>query len=75
VNSVSAQRPSVRVLTEDAMHALMQVASALGQVEESRLTPLEWRTLAWSRCSLAALYGIRIDDAMDCAVLDAETGF
>jgi len=44
------------------MDALMDVASTLGALDPACLTPIEWRTLAWSRCALAALYGIRIDE-------------
>jgi hypothetical protein len=51
------------------MAALMDVAASLGGSDEGCLTALEWRTLAWSRCSLAALYGIRIDETMSGPVV------
>lgn len=50
-------------LTETAMQALCDVAAALQSIDdEGELTPFELRTLMWSRCSLAALYGIRVDE-------------
>lgn len=30
----------------------------------SSLTPLEFRTLLWVRCSLASLYGVRADELL-----------
>lgn len=50
-------------LTEAAMLSLLEVAAHLQQVEEDDLTALQLRTLMWSQCALAALYGIRIDEA------------
>lgn len=48
-------------LTDNAMNALIQVAERL-DVNQSELSAIELRTLMWARCSLAALYGIRIDE-------------
>ena len=42
----------------------MGVATTLSEIDDADLTPVEWRTLLWSRCSLAALYGIRADEAL-----------
>ena len=55
-------------LTETAMLSLLEVAGRLEGVREQDLTALQLRTLLWSRCALAALYGIRIDEAMERAV-------
>lgn len=51
-------------LTETAMRSLTEVAAHLQTVEEAELSGLELRTLLWSRCSLAALYGIRVDESL-----------
>lgn len=60
-------------LTEAAMQELTRVADALDAVAGRELSPIELRTLMWSRCSLAALYGIRADEAMgDISVLDLD---
>ena len=51
-------------LTEAAMLSLSKVADHLQSVAEADLSVLELRTLMWSRCSLAALYGIRVDETL-----------
>ena len=51
-------------LTEAAMAALVTVEQSLMAVDGDSLTPLEFRTLLWVRCSLASLYGVRADDAL-----------
>ena len=56
------------------MQALTRVADALDGVDGRDLSPIELRTLMWSRCSLAALYGIRADEAMgDISILDLDS--
>lgn len=55
---------SICALTDDAMDNLVAVETALMAVAPDSLTPLEFRTLMWVRCSLASLYGLRADDAM-----------
>lgn len=62
-------RPTMCELTETAMRSLNQVAAHLQTVGEAELSALELRTLLWSRCSLAALYGIRVDESL--AALDS----
>lgn len=57
-------RPTMCELTEAAMRSLTQVASHLQNSAEAELSALELRTLLWSRCSLAALYGIRVDESL-----------
>lgn len=51
-------------LTDAAMLSLSRVADHLQAVDEHELSALELRTLLWSRCSLAALYGIRVDEVL-----------
>ncbi len=61
-------------LTEAAMQALTRVANTLDVADYSELSPIQLRTLMWSRCSLAALYGIRADEAMgDISGLDLDS--
>lgn len=55
---------SVCELTGAAMDALVQVEQALVPFGTADLTPLEFRTLLWVRCSLASLYGIRADETV-----------
>lgn len=55
---------SVCELTEVAMDALADVEQTLMAVDGSSLTPLEFRTLMWVRCSLASLYGVRADELL-----------
>lgn len=59
-------------LTEAAMLSLLEVAGHLQQVEEGELTGLQLRTLMWARCALAALYGIRIDEAAEGLAVTGE---
>lgn len=67
-------RTSMCELTEAAMQALTRVADTLDALDYRDLSPIELRTLMWSRCSLAALYGIRADEAMgDISALDLES--
>ena len=56
-------------LTTEAMDALGRVEESLIAVEDQDLSPLEFRTLMWARCSLATLYGIRADETVDGASL------
>lgn len=51
-------------LTGVAMDALAEVEQTLMAVDGSSLTPLEFRTLMWVRCSLASLYGVRADEML-----------
>ena len=60
---------SVCELTDVAMDALADVEQTLMAVDGSSLTPLEFRTLMWVRCSLASLYGVRADELL----ADADT--
>jgi hypothetical protein len=60
---------SICELTDVAMDALAAVEQTLMAVDGSSLTPLEFRTLMWVRCSLASLYGVRADELLadaDC---------
>jgi hypothetical protein len=57
-------RSTVCGLTDRAMDALIDVERALGAVDGNPLSPLEFRTLLWAKCSLATLYGIRADETM-----------
>jgi hypothetical protein len=52
-------------LTETAMSSLAEVAARLEIRGMDDLSEIELRTLIWARCSLAALYGIRVDAMMD----------
>ena len=68
---------SVCELTDVAMDALADVEQTLMAVDASSLTPLEFRTLMWVRCSLASLYGVRADELLAdaesfTAVLEAD---
>lgn len=61
-------------LTEAAMQALTRVADSLDVVDYTELSAIQLRTLMWSRCSLAALYGIRADEAMgDISALELDS--
>lgn len=51
-------------LTNTAMDALVDVEQALMALDVDGMTPYEFRTLLWVRCSLATLYGIRADEAV-----------
>jgi hypothetical protein len=62
----SKQWTTVCHLTTTAMEALLQVEQELLALGDD-LRPLEFRTLLWVRCSLALLYGIRVDEALDDA--------
>lgn len=55
---------SVCELTNAAMDALLEVEQTLMAADADRLTPVEFRTLLWVRCSLASLYGVRADETM-----------
>ena len=55
---------SVCSLTDVAMGALAEVEQTLMAIDGSSLTPLEFRTLLWVRCSLASLYGVRADELL-----------
>ena len=55
---------SVCALTDVAMDALADLEQTLMAVDGSSLTPLEFRTLLWVRCSLASLYGVRADELL-----------
>ena len=56
------------------MQALTTVADSLDSVDYRTLSPIQLRTLMWSRCSLAALYGIRADEAMgDISATDLDS--
>ncbi|HMC38600.1 MAG TPA: hypothetical protein VKI19_02995 [Acidimicrobiales bacterium] len=55
-------------LTNGAMDALADVEQSLIAVDSGGLTPLEFRTLMWVRCSLATLYGVRTDETVSEAV-------
>lgn len=46
------------------MYALAEVAARLQRPDPEDLSEIQLRALIWARCSLAALYGIRIDDVM-----------
>lgn len=47
------------------MEALVDVERALiAEDGDGLLTPYEFRTLIWVRCSLATLYGIRADESV-----------
>jgi hypothetical protein len=61
------KRTGVCDLTGAAMDALVEVEQALLNADAQNLSPLEFRTLMWARCSLAALYGIRADDILSDA--------
>ena len=50
-------------LTGPAMDALVEIEQDLMEADD--LGPLEFRTLVWARCTLATLYGIRADEAID----------
>lgn len=64
-------RRSICELTGEAMDALAAVEAALMPLDADGLTPLEFRTLLWARCSLASLYGIRADETVcDAAGID-----
>jgi hypothetical protein len=54
-------------LTGAAMEALVGIEQALLKADGESLSPLEFRTLMWARCSLAALYGIRADEILAAA--------
>lgn len=58
---------SICDLTGAAMDALTAVEQALMPLGTDGLTPLEFRTLLWARCSLASLYGIRADETVSDA--------
>jgi hypothetical protein len=45
------------------MEALTEIADQLDERRDS-LTPLEWRTYAWARSSLAVLTAIRVEEAL-----------
>lgn len=49
--------------TEKAMEALTEIAAELDERRDS-LTPLEFRTYAWARTSLAVLTAIRIEESL-----------
>jgi hypothetical protein len=51
------------VNTDRAMEALTDIAAELHDRRDS-LTPLEWRTYAWARASLAVLTSIRIEESL-----------
>ena len=51
-------------LTACAMGALGQVEKVLMSTGSENLSPIEFRTLLWARCALAALYGIRADESV-----------
>jgi hypothetical protein len=55
---------SVCALTDVAMYALADVEQTIMAVDGRSLTPLEFRTLLWVRCSLASLYGVRADEML-----------
>lgn len=55
---------TVCALTDLAMNALAEVERTLMAVDGGSLTPLEFRTLLWVRCSLASLYGVRADEML-----------
>ncbi|HET6965462.1 MAG TPA: hypothetical protein VFH58_11875 [Acidimicrobiales bacterium] len=61
-------------LTTSAMSALVDVEQALIGVDGDRLTPNEFRALLWVRCSLATLYGIRVDEAVGDPAMAAFLG-
>lgn len=63
-NNRPAAPPSVCALTEEAMSALSEIAAGLEERGADALSEIELRTLIWARCSLAALYGIRVDDTL-----------
>ena len=52
-----------KVNIERVVGALTEIADELDERRDS-LTPLEWRTYAWARSSLAVLAGIRIEEAL-----------
>lgn len=54
------------------MDALVAVEAALMPLAPDNLSPLEFRTLLWARCSLASLYGIRADETVADAAYIAE---
>lgn len=54
-------------LTNRAMEAMVEIEQTLISAGDDRLTPLEFRTLLWVRCSLASLYGVRADETMNGA--------
>jgi hypothetical protein len=56
-------------LTGSAMDALVEIEQDLMDADD--LGPLEFRTLVWARCTLATLYGIRADEAIDEAAVSA----
>lgn len=58
------QWSTVCELTGPAMEALLEVERALVNVDSFELTSTQFRTLLWVRCSLAVLYGIRVDETM-----------
>ena len=49
--------------TDRAMEALTEIAKELHDRRDS-LTPLEFRTYAWARASLAVLTAIRIEESL-----------
>lgn len=62
---------SVCELTGPAMDALATIEQALMPLGADGLSPLEFRTLLWVRCTLASLYGIRADETVcDAADMD-----
>lgn len=54
---------SICNLTGPAMDALVEIEQSLMEADD--LGPLDFRTLVWVRCTLATLYGIRADEAID----------
>ena len=52
-----------RVSTQRAMEALTDIADQLDERRDT-LTPLEWRTYAWARSSLAVLSAIRVEESL-----------
>lgn len=62
---------SVCELTGQAMDALAAIEESLMPHGSDGLSPLEFRTLLWVRCTLASLYGIRADETVcDAAEMD-----
>jgi hypothetical protein len=62
---------SICELTAPAMDALAAIEQSLMPRGSDGLSPLEFRTLLWVRCTLASLYGIRADETVcDAADMD-----
>ena len=69
IDSAAKHWTTVCQLTDPAMDALLAVEQALMALDDTQVTPIEFRALLWVRASLAFLYGVRADESMSAPVL------